>query len=238
MPIQTNGVGRSYFRQIVILIAISLGLGLWGVWDLYQIYRADDLLAMRERAIEVKTDLEAQAAIAPLSAEDQDLYERAERTLDATANVKAPNALDHVIQWGYVSLLLCVPYFWWMVVSLGRQRYELDEEGNLHLPRERVWSREEIRDIDMSRWMRKSVATVVHADGRRERLDAYHHRDMEFIVGALAHRFYPEEWNDDATPVRPDAEATEVDEPEIEAEAALAVDADDAEPGERALGSR
>jgi len=93
-----------------------------------------------------------------------------------------------------------------------RQRYRLDDEGALHFTGDKqqgagVWAANEIADIDMSRWMRKSIAWVVRNDapssaGNRLKLDAYQHRNLEKVVGALASRFHPEQWDDEARPVK------------------------------------
>ena len=74
--------------------------------------------------------------------------------------------------------------------------------------RERV---PEIFDIDMGRWMAKSVAWVVHADGRRLKLDDYLHRNVHLIVGALASERYPDEWDAEAKRVGAGEEAGEAE---------------------------
>src|SRR5207244_10831440 len=64
-----------------------------------------------------------------------------------------------------------------------------------------AWTQDEIAEIDMSRWMAKSIAWVIHRDGQRLRMDAYLHKDLHLIVGAIASRLHPAQWNDQASPV-------------------------------------
>lgn len=139
-----------------------------------------------------------------LTDQQRAVYGITEQQMNAIAKDEVPakpSTFDHVVQLAYISLLLCVPYFLWVYVATVKRVYTLDEDGSLHSP-EGSWPRDEIADIDMSRWMSKSLAYVVHKDGRRIMLDDYKHKDMFRIVGALAHRFYPDEWTEEAKPVK------------------------------------
>jgi hypothetical protein len=92
-------------------------------------------------------------------------------------------------------------------VYLGtvRQVYTLEDDGSLQMP-QGTWPADDIADIDMDRWMAKSIAHVVHKDGRRVMLDDYKFKNMHRIVGELAHRFHPEAWTAEAKPVKEAAE--------------------------------
>jgi hypothetical protein len=70
-----------------------------------------------------------------------------------------------------------------------------------------AWTREEMADIDMDRWMAKSIAWLVHTDNRRLKLDAYLHKDLHLIIGAIASRLYPDQWDDQAKPIKADQPA-------------------------------
>jgi hypothetical protein len=123
-----------------------------------------------------------------------------------------PRAWDRPIQWAFISCLPFAPWFLIMFLKAKRQRYTLDDEGTLHFSgdpehKSGEWKQEEIADIDMNRWMAKSIAWAVHADGRRLKLDAYLHKDLHLIVGAIAHRFYPQQWEPDARMVKHEDEA-------------------------------
>ncbi len=119
--------------------------------------------------------------------------------LAAIGQVKKPARFDRTMQWLSISCLVAVPWCLWTVVSISRRRYALDDAGTLHLP-EGTWKADEIADIDMGRWMAKSIAWVVHRDGMRVKLDDYKHEHLHLIVGALASRFHPDDWDVDARP--------------------------------------
>ena len=79
--------------------------------------------------------------------------------------------------------------------------YCLDDEGRLTTP-EGTWDSEEIKDIDMSRWIAPKgnaratwTARVITNDEQKLLLDDYVYEDMHLIIGALAHRFYPDQWS-------------------------------------------
>ena len=54
----------------------------------------------------------------------------------------------------------------------------------------------------MSKWMAKSIAHVVHTDGTRLMLDDYKHRHLHLIIGAIASRLYPQDWDAQAKIVK------------------------------------
>jgi len=131
-------------------------------------------------------------------------FENAQTLVNENAEVSKPERYDRIMK-GLV-FIPCLPIGAYMVLMLGlqsRKRYTLNEQGDLKLANGQLWKRDEIADIDMDKWMRKSVALVKHTDGIREaKLDDYIHQDMHLIVGALAHRFYPDQWTEDARPVK------------------------------------
>ena len=123
-----------------------------------------------------------------------------------------PNKWNRMVQWLFI---LCGPYS--VVAGLQligglRKKYSVDDEGNFHHP-QGSWGATEISDIDMSRWMSKSVAKIVHADGRTVKVDDYVHQDADQIIGAIAHRLRPEEWTDHAKAVGAGSTSEEADIP-------------------------
>ena len=70
----------------------------------------------------------------------------------------------------------------------------------------------------MSIWMKKSIAKVLIKD-RAEPivLDDYEYADVYLIVGALASKFHPDAWTEEAKPVKED-EADEDDDGSAESE--------------------
>ena len=78
--------------------------------------------------------------------------------------------------------------------------YALDDGGTLSTP-EGSWSADDILDIDMERWISKTgkarttwTAKAIVKDHPPIVLDDYVYKDMHLIIGALAHRFYPDDW--------------------------------------------
>jgi hypothetical protein len=141
---------------------------------------------------------EAQRGAPPEGGTFASAYEVAKLGVNATADISPPAKLDMATQWLFILCLPFAPYYAWSLMRARRRVYTLDEEGTLHAP-EGTWSRGDIGDIEMDRWMAKSIATVVHSDGeRRIKLDDYVHRNMHLIVGKLASERYPDEWQPDA----------------------------------------
>jgi hypothetical protein len=128
-------------------------------------------------------------------------FEATESTLAEIGQVTAPGKYDRITQWAFILCLPCAPFFFWGYFSARRRRYTLDDDGTLHSPAG-TWAADEITAIDMSRWMAKSIAWPVHKDGGRVKLDDYKYKGLHQIVGAIASRFHPDEWDGDAKPVQ------------------------------------
>jgi hypothetical protein len=126
-------------------------------------------------------------------------FEATQDSLDQIGTVTAPGKYDRVTQWAFIACLPFAPYFFWAYFVARRRRYTLDDDGTLHTPAG-AWATDEISDIDMSRWMAKSIAWVVHRDGTRVKLDDYKYKGLHRIVGAIASRLYPDDWDEDARP--------------------------------------
>jgi hypothetical protein len=120
--------------------------------------------------------------------------------IKALGDITAPGKYDRITQWAFISCLPCVPYFVWMFFSARRRVYRLDDDGTLHSP-EGTWARDDIADIDMGRWMAKSIAWVVPRDGTRIKLDDYKFRDLHLIIGSIASRLHPDDWTSEAKPI-------------------------------------
>ena len=132
--------------------------------------------------------------------------------ITAYGKFPVPNKWNRMVQWLFI---LCGPYA--VVAGLQligglRKKYSVDDEGNFHHP-QGSWEATEISDIDMSRWMSKSVAKIVHADGRAVKVDDYVHQDADQIIGAIAHRLRPEEWTDHAKAVGATSTSEEANSP-------------------------
>ncbi len=140
-------------------------------------------------------------AVYPLTGVHLLAHDVAEQGMDAVASVSQPSTYDRPTQWLFILCLPFVPWALWVYFRTKARVYQLDDDGTLHLPGDGTWSQDEVAEINMDRWMSKSVAEVVHSDGRRVELDDYKHKDLHLIVGAIASRLYPEQWTDEAKPV-------------------------------------
>ena len=126
----------------------------------------------------------------------------ANRSMDLYGDAQAPSAYDRPVQWLFIISLVFVPFYAWSLLKYGPGVYRLDVDGTLHMP-QGTWAHSEIASIDMDRWMAKSTATVVHVDGDEVTLDAYVYKDLHLIIGAIAHQFHPDQWEEDGRKVKP-----------------------------------
>jgi hypothetical protein len=92
--------------------------------------------------------------------------------------------------------VLGVPWFLWEWLSSARKKYRLNADGSFEF-NGRTIPMEDIADIDMAKWMSKSVATVVAKDGTRITLDDYKFKNSNLIIGGIAARLYPNDWDTD-----------------------------------------
>lgn len=130
--------------------------------------------------------------------------------------------------WVYVvgTGILGAPYFAWKLFSRRGKVWILEDDGTLVAP-EGSFAKDQIEDIDMSIWMKKSIAKVVIKD-RPEPvvLDDYEYQDAVKIVGALAHEFHPDEWTIEAKLVK---EGDAKDSTDDDAAGETVAEADDSE---------
>jgi hypothetical protein len=108
-----------------------------------------------------------------------------------------PSAYDRPMQWLFILCLPFVPWYLWQIARSRGKQFSLHPDGSLELPGEH-WTAEELADIDMSLWMKKSKAWVVHADGHRVMLDDYVFKGSFRIIGAIASARNPAQWTDQA----------------------------------------
>lgn len=130
-------------------------------------------------------------------------YEVAVRAVEGAAAIPRPRVYDRPVQWMFILCLPFVPYFLWEFYRQRSRVYQLDDDGTLHTPGG-SFKPDDVRAIDMSKWMKKSVAHVELDSGKRIKLDDYKQKDLHLIVGAIAHRLYPEDWDEQAKPLKQD----------------------------------
>lgn len=214
----TTHISPRYAGQTLLVGLICLVFGVWGVYDLkwtiphrrqafehYQLLKAEKKKLDDEKA--------AQPSGMSLSQDKQAAYAQIDAAMKTMspdgAELTAPGTFDWVVQWIYASGLPCAPYIFWSLWRQWRRRYSLDDDESLHFEgdpqlKSGVWTKEQIADIDMSTWMMKSIAHAAHVDGARLKLDAHLHKNLDLIIGAIAHRLHPDEWTIDAKPVGDD----------------------------------
>ena len=122
--------------------------------------------------------------------------------LELYGNITPPSKYDRPMQWLFI---LCLPFGFYYLRAYTKMKksagiYSLSNDGTLSTP-EGVWKSDEITDIDMGRWIAKTgnarstwTAKAIVGDGSPILLDDYVYNDMHMIIGALAHRFYPDQW--------------------------------------------
>lgn len=237
MAIETTLQPRQTWMNLLYAVLCG-GLALWGAYDYWvSIPAREQAVALYERSSQVFSDLQDKAsaherspATAPaLSADETAALVQAQADLATFRNEKPnpPASYDRFVQvWFYMvgCGVLGTPWFLWAWFTARRRHYSMDDDGALHAP-EGVFQHEDIAGIDMSRWMSKSIATVRTTDGRSIVLDDYKYKNMHLIVGALATRYHPEDWTEDARDRR---------KIEVEAAAAVAAEAptEDAQPND------
>jgi len=201
-PIVTS-IARHYYWRQVITAVICVGRAVWGAYELWgAIPQQEDRDEMYQEYLQYKEREDL------LVGRDRDRYEELVAWVDSLEGEmpEKPNVYDKPMQWLFISCILYVPWAAWQIRKTNKRNHRLDENGDLHLPDGETWTRDEIAGIDMSKWMAKSIAWVIHQDSRRFKLDAYLYRDLEHIIGRIAHRFEPEQWNPDGTKVKPEGE--------------------------------
>jgi len=204
MPIETRIQPRQTFWNL-LYVFMCLGFALWGWYDYsVKIPRKEAEFAEYSVAEKAKSDLEKKVQATPLTDAEKTEYKSAVETLAKYKEKPAePAAYDRAVQlwlWIVGCGVLGTPYFAIAQWRLTRCRYRLDDNGDLTAP-EGFFTTDQLADIDMTRWMSRSIAVVKTASGRQIRLDDYKYQRTEDIVAALAARFHPGQWTSDARPI-------------------------------------
>jgi|SoiMethySBSTD1v2_1073268.scaffolds.fasta_scaffold01288_24 hypothetical protein len=203
---------RSYVARAIFIFVLCAGFCVWGAYDLWVAIPRRAQVAQHYGELKKRMDeLDASRQSGAPTQAEIDEYTRINDELNAIApggkTPSPPSKFDHVVQWIYIA---CGPFAVMPALSLlrlRRQRYRLDEAGTLHFQGDPIlgegaWKTTEIADIDMHRWMAKSIAWIVPMSGARLKLDAYLHSGLDRIVGSIASRLHPEAWQPDARPVK------------------------------------
>ena len=204
----TSSISKGYAWRLIIIAVACVGLGIWGIYD-YAVGIPNQQRSF-ERFETLKQDrdaLETLRSQRELTESEGINYDRLKAELTQLGTPAPPGKYDRIIKGlVFVPCLPFGPYLLWMCFRANRRTYRLDDDGTLHLPKG-SWNAQDIKEIDMTRWMSKSIAHVVNTDGTRAKLDDFQHKDLHLIVGAIAARMQPEEWTPDARPVKAEAES-------------------------------
>jgi hypothetical protein len=195
---------------------MCFGFALWGAYDYF--VSIPDREAAVQRFTQASAERERiQGLPQPLPPETVAAYQQAEAVIASFKGEMPtpPAAYDRPVQlWIYMigCGVISTPWFLWAWWSSARRKYVLQDDGTLITPQGTV-AAEDMADIDMSRWMSKSIATVKTTDGHAFKLDDYKYKNTHLIVGSIAQRFYPEDWTEDARDRHKlEAEAAEAEE--------------------------
>ncbi|MEE8155030.1 MAG: hypothetical protein V3T53_08785 [Phycisphaerales bacterium] len=200
----TTSIARHYALRQIIMAVVCLVLGLWGLYDFaIKIPAQQERYQKFENLSAEKADLEAKREERGQLTDDEIIdYEATVAQINELGSPTKPGELDRLVKGlAFVPCLPFVPYFLWVYVRTKRQVYRLDDDGTLHLP-QGAWPQDQIADIDMSRWMAKSIVYVVHTQGTRVKLDDYKHRNLHLIIGGIASRLYPKAWDAEAKQIK------------------------------------
>jgi hypothetical protein len=219
MAIETSLQPRQKWWNVLYAF-ICFVLAAWGAYDYWvTIPRKEEAVAAYDAAAKAVETVEAKVtasgtapgASGAVTPEEVAAYEAAKKIVEK-GRPTPPAAYDRPVQlWLYMMGcgVMGVPYFLAMWLGSAGKKYRLEDDGTLMAPEGR-FAASDIQDIDMSRWMSKSIATVTVSGGKKVVLDDYKFRNVHLIVGKLAHARYPEEWTDDARDmkkIRAEAEA-------------------------------
>ena len=206
MAVTTSIAPRQKWWNIAYA-AICLILGLWGAWDYFvTIPRQEERFVLYQVALAEQLELEDAAKNQPLEPRQIEQYNAAKAIIETFGDdvPELPAAYDRPVQlWLYIigCGILGTPFFIWNLISLSKVRYHLADDASLECP-EGVFTSDQIKDIDMSKWMAKSKAWLIVEPDKRILLDDYKFKNMHVIVGYFASRFHPDDWTGEAKPIK------------------------------------
>ncbi len=210
MAIETT-VAKHYSIRLIIVGVLSVVFAIWGAYDLWVKIPSKERTVKRFDEVTAQLDSFNAAVgqgqtLSPADAETYDALTQEMSELTPGGETPDPPAkYDRLVSWLFILSIFGAPYCFWMIHAARKQGYRLDDDGTLTTPAG-SWSAQDIADIDMSRWMAKSVAQVVHRDGARVKLDDYVQRNTHLIVGKLASERYPDQWDEQAKLIKPASE--------------------------------
>ncbi|MDA1007862.1 MAG: hypothetical protein O2800_02505 [Planctomycetota bacterium] len=185
---------------------LCLVFGVWGGYDYWVgIPKREADFAQYIGLTVAKDLLETRAQQRVLTETEVDAYEAAKAQLASYAEPPDPVAgWDRQLQlWAYVigCGVMGFPWFAWTLYSTSRSTWTLHDDGSLETPTGTI-AASDMTDIDMSRWMSKSLVKVLSVNEGSTELDDYKYRGVAAIVVELTDRFHPGQWTKEARPVK------------------------------------
>lgn len=203
---------KSFITWNLVYLIITGGLGVWGAYDYWvTIPERERLVGEYEALLSEARSLAKRAEDGqPLSQAQAERYEEIQAIqTDVFNNTPPPRPAryDRALNfWVYFigTGVLGAPWFFWRLISKRRTGPGLNDEGDL-VDGDATYPADTLSGIDMAKWMSKSLAKVSIA-GHDEPivLDDYVYKDTYLVVGALANRFHPDAWTEEAKPIKPD----------------------------------
>jgi hypothetical protein len=196
---------------LVVYAVLCFALGVWGAYDYWVRIPQDE---QRYREFEdVKSTFDSLQKKSnegkSLNAEERTAYEESKKRVAEFQPPPSPvPAWDRPLQL-YVYVIGCgiisTPWFLWSLRKARGKRVELTDFSDAGVLRssDTTFEVRHATEIDMSRWMSKSIAVVRGPDGASIEIDDYMLQDGEKVVGFFAHRFLPAEWTTEAKRVAP-----------------------------------
>jgi len=192
---------------------ICLVLGVWGAYDYWiKIPRNERDYAAFVVEKGKFDQLEKESQSHELSETNKQEYASIKSFLASfTDGVPEPvPAYDRPLQlWAYIIGTGCIgtPWFLWTLLKNRKMRVEIDDNGTLTDGRVKLRA-SQIKSIDMSKWMSKSIATVHGTANEIIVIDDYMLENGAAIIGLIAHRFEPENWTIEARRVVKDDDSS------------------------------
>ncbi|MBL9118544.1 MAG: hypothetical protein JNL80_01365 [Phycisphaerae bacterium] len=214
MAIRTSIQPFLFYRDIVLAVLCAV-FGAWGWYDYtITIPKRYDAFIEYSTLREAKDGFEKRVNDRQsLSEADEKEFQRVKVLLNEkyTEVPSKPESYDDDVQfWLYFvgCGLLGTPWAIWSLIQLKRRSFAVTDDGTLITP-EGSCPIDRATEIDMSRWMSKSIAVVTLESGAQSLMDDYKYRNTHLIVGAIAHRLYPDKWTAEAKVVKNQVETAE-----------------------------
>ncbi|NBX35970.1 MAG: hypothetical protein EBR10_01930 [Planctomycetes bacterium] len=191
---------------LVVYIVVCFALGVWGAYDYWiriphdeQRFRDYETVKGSFDSLQKKAD-EGRT----LNADERKQYEESKKRVAEYQPPPSPvPAWDRPLQL-YVYVIGCgvisTPWLIWSLQRARRKRVELSDLSDTGVLRggETTIEVRQVTEVDMSRWMSKSIAVVRGPAGASIEIDDYLLQDGEKVVGFFANRFHPSEWTTEA----------------------------------------